>query len=285
MDRFNFWAVLVICAFTLTVGVSYFAVAQCTVPGVHQKGEPLKAGPLNDPFEDPPQAAELNDNRPDAPWITRWYSLKGPITNNGGFAASARKDWIDMGTNGKITQETLSTESGLKKTQNTNVNLRNNGGDMGWCIIEINPADGNNMSTAYGLVDQSNIDTYAMIVIDSPNKRKATMSPAHDDHAQIWLNGDKVYNNSRWTGGATTVDFEFEVELKKGANVLLYRCGESGGSDYFNLHLDNQTDRAVTIFPKDAKDAEEFFKEVGGTLAVEPRNKLSTTWANIKRLK
>ena len=31
--------------------------------------------------------------------------------------------------------------------------------------------------------------------------------------------------------------------------MLLYRCGESGGSDYFNLHFDDITNRKVKYYP------------------------------------
>ena len=96
------------------------------------------------------------------------------------------------------------------------------GGTRAWTVFEIDPADGNNMNRG-GPAD--NLDTYALIVIDSPSDMKAVMSPAHDDHAQIWINGDKWYNNTRWTGAAQTILHDVEVDLQKGANVLLYRCG------------------------------------------------------------
>ena len=90
----------------------------------------------------------------------------------------------------------------------------------------------------------------------------AVMSPAHDDHAQIWINGEKWYNNTRWTGAARTILHDVEIDLQKGANVLLYRCGESGGSAYFNLHLDDATNDAVTVYPKDSTDQASFFAEI-----------------------
>ena len=235
------------------------------------------------PMADPPAGDALNQDRPGAPWITKWYAPEGPLTNNGGFAVSAPKDWIDTGTKGKLTQASLSTSIGLQKTRDTDLDWGNNGGKLGWTVIEINPANGNNMSTAYGLPASDNFDTYAIIVIESPNNRNAIMSPAHDDHAQIWINGKKVYNNSAWTGAATQVDFDVEVELQRGGNVLLYRCGESGGSDYFNLHFDDKTTNEVGILPDKANDQGTFFSELAGLLSVEPFDKLATTWADIKR--
>ena len=128
-----------------------------------------------------------------------------------------------------------------------------------------------------------NMDTYTICVIDAPKDMTSVMSPAHDDHAQIWINGEKWYNNSRWTGAAQQVDYNIEVQLVKGANVLVYRCGESGGHAYMNLHFDDATHKAVDIYPQKAKDQKSFFNEVKSVLAVDPVGKLATTWADLKR--
>ena len=154
------------------------------------------------------------------------------------------------------------------------------GGDRGWAVFEIDPADGNNMNRD-GPPD--NVDTYAIIVVDAPSDMSAVMAPAHDDYAQIWINGEKWYNNSRWTGAARMILHRVEVDLNKGANVLLYRCGESGGSAYFNLHFDDATNDAVTILPEAGMDAGSFLDAVAASVDVEAKGKLATTWADIKR--
>ena len=128
-----------------------------------------------------------------------------------------------------------------------------------------------------------NIDTYVMCVIDAPKDMTSVMSPAHDDYAQIWINGDKWYNDATWTGGAKKVHYNIEVKLTKGANVVLYRVGESGGAAYINLHFDAATHKAVKIYPDKAKDQKSFFDEVRGVLPVDPTGKATTTWADIKR--
>ncbi len=127
------------------------------------------------------------------------------------------------------------------------------------------------------------IDTYVICVIDAPKDMKAVMSPAHDDHAQIWINGEKWYNNSTWTGHVQQVDFNIEVDLQKGANVVLYRVGESGGDDYINLHFDDNTHKVADIYPQRANNQKSFFDEVAGVLDVDPVGKLATTWADIKQ--
>ena len=171
--------------------------------------------------------------------------------------------------------------AGLLMTQDIDVEWGDDhGGTRAWTVFEIDPADGNNMNRD-GPAD--NIETYAIIVIEAPKDMTSIMSPAHDDHAHIWINGEKWYNNSRWTGAAKTILHNVEVELQKGANVLLYRCGESGGSAYFNLHFDDATHDAVTIYPKDATDQQSFLDEIAPLTRVEPAGKLTTTWADIKQ--
>jgi hypothetical protein len=159
------------------------------------------------------------------------------------------------------------------------LDLPDNGGDLGWEVLTINPEDGNNMSTAYGFADETDIETYAIIVIDSPNRRTTTIYPAHDDYGHIWLNGEKVYDNPTWTGGATVVTTPTDVDLLKGDNVLLFRCGESGGSDYFNLHFES-TDTDLEIIP--TMD-DKFARYLRSGFSVEPFGKQVGTWGGVKR--
>ena len=228
----------------------------------------------------------LEQDRPDAPWITKWY-MPGRYMNNGGFATSGPIDVVKDASGGALTQESLSTVDGLMKTQTTKLDFgADNGGSDDWTVKEIDPTDGNNMSTIYDGADDSDFDTWAIVVIESPKDHVAVMSPAHDDFAQIWVNGDKYWNDSAWTGGATKVNYDVPINLNEGANVLLYRCGESGGSDYFNLHLDDTTMSAVSIFPKDSTDQDSFFKEISSIVtAVDSKSKLPVFWGAVKSTK
>ena len=228
----------------------------------------------------------LEQDRPDAPWITKWY-MPGRYMNNGGFATSGPIDVVKDASGGALTQESLSTVDGLMKTQTTKLDFgADNGSADDWTVKEIDPTDGNNMSTIYDGADDSDFDTWAIVVIESPKDHVAVMSPAHDDFAQIWVNGDKYWNDSAWTGGATKVNYDVPINLNEGANVLLYRCGESGGSDYFNLHLDDTTMSAVSIFPKDSTDQDSFFKEISSIVtAVDSKSKLPVFWGAVKSTK
>ncbi len=262
--------------FTLTINISQFAFAQGKVN--------VQDGPI-------PEAQwmvkvtgdELNEDHSGVKtWITKWYGPDGNYENNDPLGKRAPRDFISEGTGEKLTQLTLSTIEGLYKTRNVKMEWpRTNGGTRGWTVFEIDPTNPNNMQKEGGAVNS--FDTYAICVIDAPKAMKSVMSPAHDDHAQIWINGEKWYNNPTWTGGVQQVDFNIEVELKKGANVLLYRCSEGGGSAYLNLHFDDATHDAVRIYPDKATDQATFFKEIDGVLPVEPRQKLATTWADIKQ--
>ena len=276
MKSFYQLIVVITTVLLLVIGTSHSAFAQAN----DIEGGPLEEHELlTNPAPNDDGLRESHAGNPN--WITKWYGPDGNYENNGGFGASAPKDLIDEGTNGKITQVELSTIAGLNRTKSFPVDWpKGNGGTREWTVFELNPADGNNMNRD-GPVD--NLDIYGIVVINSPVARKAIMSPAHDDYAQIWINGEKWYNNSRWTGAAETVLHNVEVQLKKGANVVVYRVGEGGGSAYINLHFDDDTHKAVRIYPDKSNDQDSFFDEIDGFLDVEPVGKLTTTWADLKR--
>ena len=277
MKRFDTFTLAIAIVFTLIMSGSQLVFAQANA---------ITGGPLAEDMllEDPePNGDNLrqDDSGVDT-WIGKWYGPEGNYENNGTFQVSGPMDFIEEGSGGKLNQASLSTLDGLLMTQDIDMAWGDDhGGDRAWTVFELDVADDNNMNRD-GPAD--NIDTYVMCVIDSPSDMQAVMYPAHDDWAQIWINGEKWYNNTRWTGAARTILHTVEVDLQKGANVLLYRCGESGGAAYLNLHFDDATHDAVTIYPKDATDKQSFFDEIQPlVVSVEPAGKLTTTWADIKR--
>ena len=276
MKKILTFTLTIISVFGLIVSASHFAFAQWKV---NEEGGPLKDNEL---LVTRPNADHLNeDHTAVQTWITKWYGPDGNYENNGGFNTSGPRDLMSEGTAGEITDVSLSTMNGLLKTKKFDVEWGDDhGGTRAWTVFKIDPADGNNMNRG-GPAD--NLDTYAVIVIDSPTDMTSVMSPAQDDYAQIWINGEKWHNNATWTGGTYNVDYNIEVKFRKGTNVLLFRCGEGGGSAFFNLHFDDETHKAVKIFPDKATDQDTFFDEIEGILPVEPHEKLTTTWADIKR--
>jgi len=271
---------------TLFLGLSTIAIAGLKSEPVILKGD--------DALKDPPDRgvdAKLDQDRPDAPWITKWYMPDATYIKSGGFAVSGPIDHIKTASGDALTQESLSTVEGIRLTNTTKLDWgADNGGTADWTVLEIDPKNGDNMSVAYGLwvegADYKDFDTWAILVMNSPKDHVAVMSPSHDDFAQIWVNGDKYWNDSKWTGGATKVQYDVPIKLKQGANVLLYRCGESGGSDYFNLHFDDATNSAVSIFPDASTDKASFFKEISSFVtAVDSKGKLPSFWGAIKATK
>ena len=243
----------------------------------------IKDGPLGEleVMKVPQDGTQLNeDHSGAATWIRKWYGLDGNYINNGGFNTSAPIDLIARGTNQRLFQETLSTVNGLMKTQRIEMEWsQNNGGKRNWTVYEIDPGNQNNI-IRNGVA--TNFDTYGILVIRAPDTIQSVMSPAHDDYAQIWINGEKWYNNSRWTGAPQQVDYNVEVELKKGVNVLLYRVGQGGGAAYMNLHFDAKTHRSAKFYPFNSNDQKSFFDEINSFLNVEIGSKLTTTWADLK---
>ena len=276
MRRLNTFTLAIAIIFALSMGFSHYAFSQANL---------IQGGPLAEDvlLEDPdPNTDDLREDRSAVEsWISVWYGPDGNYEENGGFATSAPIDLIDEGTGGALNQVSLSTVDGLLMTADIDVEWGDDhGGTRGWTVFELDPVDNNHMDRG-GPAD--NIDTYVITVIDSPSDMTSVMSPAHDDYAQIWINGEKWYNNSRWTGAPLTILHDVEVELQKGLNVVLYRCGESGGSAYLNLHFDDVTNDAVTFYPDAGMDKQGLLDFVAASVDVEAKGKLATTWADIKR--
>lgn len=277
MKRFYTFTLAIAIVFTLMISGSHQVFAQANL---------IEGGPLAEDLllADPdPNTDALREDRSGVDsWLSLWYGPDGNYEVNGGFATSAPIDLIEEGTGGELNQVSLSTLEGLLMTQDIDMEWGDDhGGTRAWTVFELDPTDNNHMDRG-GPAD--NIDTYVITVIDSPSDMTSVMSPAHDDYAQIWINGEKWYNNSRWTGAPLTILHDVEVELQKGVNVLLYRCGESGGSAYLNLHFDDATNNAVTFYPEEGMDKQSFLNKVSDiSVSVEPAGKLTTTWADIKR--
>ncbi len=215
-------------------------------------------------------------------WIEKWWALD-LVINTGGFTASAERDYLSDGTNGDITNASASTRYGAGLTGRSGVHLpADNGGVLGWGIVNLNIESTNNMYQSHGIADNApgmykdNITWHGIILILSPDDRTTTMHPAHDDHAQIWVNGEMVYDNPSWTGGAQVATQPTEIDLFEGENFLHFKCGEGGGGDYVNLRFE-ESDEDLKIAPT----LEGQFIDV--LTPVEPQGKVTTTWADIKR--
>ena len=211
----------------------------------------------------------------EAAWVEKWWGLD-LVMETGGFDNSAGIDYLSEGTDGGITNASVSTREGAGKTANYVVKSQSNGALLGWSVITLDIEDQNNMSSSHGFADLNNITWHGIIAIISPDDRTTTMHPAHDDYAQIWVNGDMVYDIRDWTGGVQSVTTPTEIQLYKGENFLHLKCGEGGGGDYVNLRFE-ATDDDLLIAPT----LDNRFVDI--LTPVEPKGKLTTQWADIKR--
>ena len=228
------------------------------------------------------QVRKGNDVVWEGAWISKWWGLD-LVTNTGGFGTSATIDYLAEGSGGLISNASVSTSDGAGKTANAIVSLPDHGGSLAWSIVDINTEDQYNMTTSHGVAaggddgdGPNDITWHGIIVVISPDARTTTMHAAHDDYAQIWINGEQVYDNSAWTGGVREVTTPTEIQFKKGENYLHFKCGESGGADYVNLRFEG-TDRDLLIAPT----TDNLFLDV--LTPVEPQGKLAVRWADLKR--
>jgi putative membrane-bound dehydrogenase-like protein len=79
--------------------------------------------------------------------------------------------------------------------------------------------------------------------IDSPSDRTATMAVGSDDTLTVWVDGKQVYDFAD-RRGFTAEESKFEVELKRGKNAILIRCGNRGGPWMFSASVSGAADYA-----------------------------------------
>lgn len=157
MKRLYPLTLTIVVVFTLVVGTSHLAFAQGKVN--------IDDGPLKeaDWFKDLDAGALSESHADNKNWITKWYGPDGNYENNEGFQASGRRDLIEEGTKGKLTQLSLSTLEGLKKTETLKMAWdRDHGGTRDWTVFELDPTSQDNMNRGGPAND---IDTYAICVV------------------------------------------------------------------------------------------------------------------------
>ena len=141
MKRFYQLILTIVVVFTLVIGTSHLAFAQGKVN--------IDDGPLKkaDWLRNPGAVALEESHADNKNWITKWYGPDGNYENNEGFQVSGSIDLIEEGTKGKLTQQSLSTLAGLKKTQTTKMAWnRDHGGTRDWTVFELDPASQDNMN-------------------------------------------------------------------------------------------------------------------------------------------
>jgi putative heme-binding domain-containing protein len=87
-----------------------------------------------------------------------------------------------------------------------------------------------------------NVVAYGHAEIVSGSDRAATLQVGSDDSIVLWLNGKKVHEfpgDRAWQHNADTV----KVELKKGKNTLLVKCGQHGGDWAFSVAVSGEAEQ------------------------------------------
>ncbi len=96
--------------------------------------------------------------------------------------------------------------------------------------------------------DTANKSAFAAAEVDCPVARPAQMAVGSDDTLIVWLNGKQVYKVDGDRGYEPEMA-RFDVELKKGKNLLLVRSGNGGGEWKFSVALTNAADHAFLKGP------------------------------------
>ena len=194
-----------------------------------------------------------------------WLWMIAPTDANQGGQASTDVDSLDEESNGKVTEEDVAKNG---------ANEGDEVGDYEWTVGTL-PADGNinAMLVSIGMTnvaDFNDVTSYALITLKTTKaQREVTMGVNSDDSIKVWLNGEVVHTNAvnRGRGNANAFQDTFEVDLKRGNNLLMVKVSERGGG--WGMYVGIDAEFAITSRP--------------GSLAVKPSGKFITQWGELKR--
>ena len=199
------------------------------------------------------------------PWL---WMIAATDAGQGG-QASTDVDSLDEESNGKVTEEMVA-KNGAREGDEV--------GDYEWTPGEL-PANGdiNVCVVDIGMTNNGGFDdvtSYALLILESKqNQSNVTMGTSSDDSLKVWLNGEEVHKKAVNRGrGGTPANINgyqdrFEVDLKKGANLLLVKVSERGGGWGQYVGIDADVEHHI---------------DFDGFQPVEPAGKLATQWAQIK---
>jgi putative membrane-bound dehydrogenase-like protein len=88
----------------------------------------------------------------------------------------------------------------------------------------------------------TNVLAYGYAEIDSASARGAQLLVGSDDSIVIWLNGKKVHEHLTDRGWSSDSD-KVPVQLEKGKNRVLIKCGNRGGPWEFSVAVSGEVDR------------------------------------------
>ncbi len=207
--------------------------------------------------------------RPPVEHITgEWLWMIALTEANQGGQNSTDIDSLAVASNDEVT-EAMVAEDGA--TEGDSV------GDYDWILAEL-PANGdiNAMLVEAGVLenaDLNDVSSYAVITLVAEEAMEGVvMGVSSDDSIKVWLNGEVVHTNAvnRGRGGAGSFQDKFNVDLKKGDNLLMVKVSERGGGwgMYAGIGADVET-----AYRPGSTDVD---------TAVEAKDKLVTTWGKLK---
>jgi len=131
------------------------------------------------------------------------------------------------------------------------------GTTLEWKPISIEGENGVvDLAKFYG--GKGDCSAFGSAILESPVARPAQMSVGSDDTLNVWLNGKEVYK----FGGNRGYDPDsarFDIDLKKGKNILLIKCGNGGGPWQYSVAVTSLADHSFLKGPStDGFDPDRF---------------------------
>jgi len=195
--------------------------------------------------------------------LTDWLWMVARTEAGQGGAASTDIDSLAVASKNKVKEEKVAK---IGATEGAEV------GDYEWTLADL-PQDGNldviaNEIGAAGPFDD--ITAYGLVTLVADEAMKGvSLLIGSDDSIKVWLNGEVVHTNAVNRGRSRWQD-EFEVDLKRGNNLLMVKCSERGGGwgVYVGIRGSIETDYLPA-----------------GQQSVEAAGKFITTWGKLKSAK
>ena len=198
-----------------------------------------------------------------------WLWMIAAVDGGQGGQAATDVDSLEKESKGKVTEEMVA-KNGAREGDEV--------GDYEWTPGEL-PANGDINVCVVNIKMTKNaafddVTSYALLILESKqNQSNVTMGTSSDDSLKVWLNGEEVHKKAVNRGrGGTPANINgyqdrFEVNLKKGANLLLVKVSERGGGWGQYVGIDADVEHHI---------------DFDGFQPVEPAGKLATQWAEIK---
>ncbi len=122
------------------------------------------------------------------------------------------------------------------------------GKPLEWKSAKAKDAEGQvDLNELFANGDGKSVFGYAELKSDS--ERSARMAVGSDDTVQVWLNGKSVFRHGG-DRGFTAGEDEFDVNLAKGTNRIVLRCGNTGGPWAFSVGVSStESDHAFLQGP------------------------------------